>query len=597
MLRFENLVSIILLLPLLAIPTYRGLPGNPPEVGSFTATPDEVYNDGKGNISFTLTPVGSENISEVWLNLTPIGGGVVEMMEEGGVYIYTYLVPRDYPPGEYNISAQVIDNESDAKTVSVFVRILQYNRAPVLSPTFNSTITLEEDSPPYTVNLTEVFSDPDGDVLVYTLWWDGEGKGTFFSTNLANITINGSELLISLLRNAYGRLNFSVIASDGVYSQEVRINLTVLPVNDPPTVEINSLLIPTRVDLGDSIVLIGSAEDPDGDPLNYTWISSLQGVLGYGDMIRATLSVPGHHNITLRVSDGVLNATDHVLIEVVASEENETFSGEDLRKSYTDPEGDEIWWELDTSFYYTYHKNSKPAYDILRIDSEKDGDYISVTITTKGDIVNASSFVVYFVKGYFTEVPFMKDLPSSPTPNVEDGLIFSTEEVSCNVEVKGNKIVYKIPLSVLKTYDIKEGDDFEIFVVCFNTYEKEDILEGGILDTAGFGAKGHEVEEGEKVKSPLGDIFKWAMIICGVAIIIVILIVVLVVYYFIKKRRKSEVVKEGWVTPPSYPEDTRPPEYPYHEQSWESTVWTPSSETSGEGISEGEEGSKPDTET
>lgn len=59
------------------------------------------------------------------------------------------------------------------------------------------------------------------------------------------------------------------------------------------------------------------SDDPDGDPLEYTWTSSIDGPLGQGEALDVTLS-EGAHTVELRVEDpfgGVHTATVEVLVK------------------------------------------------------------------------------------------------------------------------------------------------------------------------------------------------------------------------------------------------------------------------------------------
>ncbi|OYT50032.1 hypothetical protein B6U83_00940 [Thermoplasmatales archaeon ex4484_36] len=176
---------------------------------------------------------------------------------------------------EYNITVTVRDNESEEATAWVIVTVLQYNRPPEVSAGFTGEITLQEDSGDYQMALDEVFYDPDEDELSYTLYYAGEEKGESFGTEIADVALTGEgrNLTITPRENAYGTLNFTVRASDGEYYVDADINLTVTPVNDPPTASINELLLPTEVETGTSVAFLGSGEDPDGDELNFTWQS------------------------------------------------------------------------------------------------------------------------------------------------------------------------------------------------------------------------------------------------------------------------------------------------------------------------------------
>lgn len=536
-------------------------PGTPPAIESFTASPEEVLNDGEGNITFTVTVGGSENITDVILDLTPLGGGLVSLEGTGGEYSTFYVVPRDTPPGEYNITVTVRDNESEEATAWAVVIVLQYNRPPEVLAGFESQITLQEDSPDYQLALVEVFSDPDGEDLSYTLFYGGEEKGESFTTDLAEVSLTdgGSNLTISLQENAYGTLNFTIRASDGEYYVDADINLTVTPVNDPPTASIDENLLPTEVEVGTMVALLGSGEDPDGDELNFTWTSSLQGHLGYGRSILVELTEMGLHNITLTVSDGEYEAEDWVLINVTPKPSPYTLTEGDVTREYTDPEEDEIWWETSGS-NYIYHKDGKPSFDILRIRSTKEGDNMVIRVTFRGrPEENSTAYSVYFVKPSFREEEFDKSLPSEPTPDYDDYFFLITaDEYAYSVE--GNDIVFTIPLKDIEYNGISNGTRFELFVTA---HEMSGLFEEGVLDTAGYGAIAHPVEEGETHESFFGGLLEGLrnliIIICVAAVVIIIVVIVLLVFLVFRKRGGGAAPPTVQVPPPGEGMPPSPP--------------------------------------
>ncbi|RLF72196.1 MAG: hypothetical protein DRN40_00795 [Thermoplasmata archaeon] len=566
---FVSLMLVVL--PVFALGT-RTL-GTPPTIESFVVSPEEVFNDGEGNLTFTITVGGGENITDVILDLTPLGGVEVSLEGTGGVYSTYYVVPKDTAPGEYNITVTVRDNESEEATAWVIVTVLQYNRPPEVSAGFTGEITLQEDSGDYQMALDEVFYDPDEDELSYTLYYAGEEKGESFGTEIADVALTGEgrNLTITPRENAYGTLNFTVRASDGEYYVDADINLTVTPVNDPPTASINELLLPTEVETGTSVAFLGSGEDPDGDELNFTWQSSLQGVLGYGSSILAELTEVGLHNITLTVSDGEYEAKDWVYINVTPKPSLYSLTEGDVNKDYTDPEEDEIWWETSGSDYI-YHRDGKPSFDIVRITSTKEGDNMMIRVTFRGTPEeNSTAYTVYFVKPSFREEEFDKSIPDEPIPDFDEYFFAVTKE-EFPYQVEGNDIVFTIPLIDIEYNGISNGTRFELFVTA---YEMEGLLEGGVLDTAGYGAIAHEVKEGERQESFIGSLLESLrnlIIICVAGIVIVVLLIVVVVFVLRKKGGGGRPTSPEYSQPPSEGSGA-PPAPPGPLNETEGNVW------------------------
>lgn len=120
--------------------------------------------------------------------------------------------------------------------------------------------------------------------------------------------------------------------------------------NNPPVVEIISPEEGTIYSPSESIEFICLAKDPDGDSLDYLWISDVLGTLSTARSFTATLSA-GVHHIVVIASDGLSNATDTVRITVNGPPSIRLIGPEDgafvngtvrLEWNATDPEGDPI---------------------------------------------------------------------------------------------------------------------------------------------------------------------------------------------------------------------------------------------------------------
>ncbi|MCD6383940.1 MAG: hypothetical protein J7L88_05710, partial [Thermoplasmata archaeon] len=86
------------------------------------------------------------------------------------------------------------------------------------------SITIEEDGPGYTISLSSIFNDLDGDSIQYTAT----------TTEGLNVNITGDTLYLTPDEDFYGDGNVSIIATDGEDSTTLVIPVSVTPVNDPP---------------------------------------------------------------------------------------------------------------------------------------------------------------------------------------------------------------------------------------------------------------------------------------------------------------------------------------------------------------------------
>jgi hypothetical protein len=96
---------------------------------------------------------------------------------------------------------------------------------------------MEEDIPDHSIDLDEVFSDPENDPLTFNVTEPGPFEIEIDENN---------RLLISPPENAFGSWNISVSASDGLHEPvETELEVTVFPVDDPPSLY-NPRLDPTE---------------------------------------------------------------------------------------------------------------------------------------------------------------------------------------------------------------------------------------------------------------------------------------------------------------------------------------------------------------
>jgi hypothetical protein len=164
------------------------------------------------------------------------------------------------------------------------------------------TLELDEDT---TASITLAGTDQDGDPLTFRI-----------VTAPAHGTLSGEAPALNYTPSAdyNGSDSFIFIANDGkVDSKPVTMNITIKPVNDPPTAV---SICPAQTFVGKSVVLDGSESlDVDGDPLTYRWTltSYPPGVapaLAGGTTASASFVPysPGDYKVQLIVNDGTTDS-------------------------------------------------------------------------------------------------------------------------------------------------------------------------------------------------------------------------------------------------------------------------------------------------
>lgn len=130
--------------------------------------------------------------------------------------------------------------------------------------------------------------DPDGEIDFYR-WNFGDGSSEILQENPTHIYKNEGTYEVTL----------TVIDDNGTSETETTL-ATIQPyVNSPPTVEIS---VPTKGYVGEQISFVSISNDPNGDPLTYSW--SIDGNLFAESNVIYEFNIPGDYLVNLTVSDG-----------------------------------------------------------------------------------------------------------------------------------------------------------------------------------------------------------------------------------------------------------------------------------------------------
>lgn len=222
--------------------------------------------------------------------------------------------------GQHAGTAQVTINASDGRGGTAYVSfhvqvqpIVQLNRKPdVVRQMENLTLSVTPDV--YSINLSELFSDPDGDPLVYD---------ALATMPYMQATIEGNKL--NLMPISEGELTVILRAFDpqGAYaSQMFKVKLTTPKSNHAPYIQ--QTLAPFSIGLLDQPFTIDLATlfgDEDNDVLSYTATSSDSSIMQTsmnGSILTATPIATGETTLNLTVNDGQGGTNvQHVNVSVV----------------------------------------------------------------------------------------------------------------------------------------------------------------------------------------------------------------------------------------------------------------------------------------
>ncbi|TCI94416.1 PKD domain-containing protein [Tenacibaculum sp. M341] len=268
------------------------------------------YSQPKG-VTGLYDALGAENYVELGftnasgnLNANSKSGQIVTRLHHSGFKTHNQSNDFSYDPGKKSFKEHVMVTLYH-KGVLVWGLepdgSVQENRAPVAAFT-NSTSSGQS---PLTIQFDASGSyDPDGDAITYA--WDfGDGNTGVGEIISHEFTTTGSYIV-------------ELTVSDGTKqsTETVTISVSDTPVNTAPvadfTLSTASGTVPLIVEFDAS-----DSSDIDGDSLTYSWDFG-DGNTGTGKMIFYEYLVVGDYNVTLTVSDGLLQDTKSATVSVVA---------------------------------------------------------------------------------------------------------------------------------------------------------------------------------------------------------------------------------------------------------------------------------------
>jgi gliding motility-associated-like protein len=220
--------------------------------------------------------------------------------------------------GTYIFVLTVTDNGGLTASDDITINVLpsEVNQQPVANAGANQTLTL----PTNFIALFGSASDPDGSIATYVWTKESGSTATLANANTPNLT------LTDLVQDVYV-FRLTVTDDDGATDfDEVTITVNAVAANQNPTANAGTdktISLPTN-----SINLSGSASDPDGSIVRYTWVKVSGPPVTLGATNLATVSlaslVEGAYVFRLEVEDnqGGID-TDDVKVTVLPQAVNQ----------------------------------------------------------------------------------------------------------------------------------------------------------------------------------------------------------------------------------------------------------------------------------
>ena len=212
--------------------------------------------------------------------------------------------------GQTTLTLTVSDS-SLSITTQVVVTVTAVNDPPVLSVS-TPVFLINEDFAAFTIVVNR--SDVDSNTLTLTVVESATGVVTVTPTTLGYV--------VDSISGANGRTTLTITLSDGDQSTTTQVVVDVGPVNDPPVLTVSTTALTLAEDF--ATVLIGTTRmDIDSTTLTLTVVESTTGVITatVTDAGVQVVNIPnanGQTTLTITLSDGRLNATTQVVVEVTA---------------------------------------------------------------------------------------------------------------------------------------------------------------------------------------------------------------------------------------------------------------------------------------
>jgi len=321
-----------------------------------TATPRSAVTRTNKSASITLTGNDVDDDGLTFSIYTQPEHGTLTLgvdFNTTGKLIYT---PEPRFTGSDSFTFKSNDGAADSDPATVSIDITP-NHPPVAD--LQTTTTAENTS----AVIALMGSDPDGDPLIYRV-----------VTPPMHGSLSGTEpnLIYTPDTNFSGPDSFTFKVNDGAADSVLAtVSLTVIPVNDPPTA--NSDTMTAQEDMPESITLTG--RDPDGDPLTYSVVEAPSN--GSLSGIEPNLTYTPYENFngsdsfTFKANDGMLDSVPATIsITVIPvndppmAKRDRTTTEEDTPVSIVltgnDPDGDPLTYDVVTRPLYGSLSGTEP---------------------------------------------------------------------------------------------------------------------------------------------------------------------------------------------------------------------------------------------
>ncbi len=267
---------------------------------------------------FGMVKATDADKDELSFSITTNSDNLFEITKTGALSLVSGKTLDFETKTSHEITIGVTDGKTKATAkVTITVIDADENMPPVIAA---QTFSVAENSAVNTVVGTVVATDPDGDILTYTL------------DNPSGNTTVAFEIVANIIQLKSGTLNHedndsytvTVTTDDGSLTTTAQITIAITDVNDPPTV--GSAAFTVAEDINDTFQIGGiSTHDEDGDPLTFSLANtpasdnfeiSTLGIISLKAGKSLDYETNTFHNFDVIVSDGTVNINRQVTVSV-----------------------------------------------------------------------------------------------------------------------------------------------------------------------------------------------------------------------------------------------------------------------------------------
>ena len=287
-------------------------------------------------------------------------------------------------------------------TAQVVVTVTPVNDPPSLTVSTNALTLAEDFATPVLIGTTR--SDIDSNTLTLTV-----AEST---TGVVTVTITDAGVQVASTTDTNGVTTLTISLSDGTTSTSIQVNVTVMPVNDPPTLNVSTTALTLNEDFATTEVITVSRSDIDSSTLTLTVSESATGVVSVtttdtGVQVANITNANGRTTLTIQVSDGDggLASTDVVVVVIAISATpvltvstnlirvDEDFSSPVvIRTTATDADGDTLIVSISSSSHIVDAVLSTPVSGVSTITN-------MITLTALSDLSGITTLTVQAING------------------------------------------------------------------------------------------------------------------------------------------------------------------------------------------------------